>query len=490
MKKTLNKIIFISVLFLGLGALAKFLLTNEDFAIFTNNIIPNASSEKVKKYILPYREIDILRKQELKLLKAQELIKSLEPFSIENDLNIKKSLKKLTFVKDPEKISIIENKLSMHKYKPKGIYLMRGISNLIPGSAYLDHNEEYLFLLSSTGVLGYSKYNDQSFKFIQIKNNIEKFFGENQIKKSNHFSIKDLLISQGKIFISFTNEVSNDCWNTSLIYADLNFQEINFKPLFMPSECVSSNTKINKERVFHAHQSAGRIISFDEDQILFSTGEYRSRYLAQDLNSTFGKILMINIKNKDFKTVAMGVRNAQGLHYDKSNEIIIFTEHGPKGGDEVNLLSPRSIQDGKVENYGWAISSYGEHYGKRGQSSEKGWTYEGNNPYDKYPLYKSHKKYGFVEPLKYYTPSIGISEIIPVDPKNKIYAHASMVDESLYLFKLDDKNKISKIQRFYLKERIRDMVNFDDKIFIYLEDTGSIGVINLRELNQPIDELF
>ena len=80
---------------------------------------------------------------------------------------------------------------------------------------------------------------------------------------------------------------------------------------------------------------------------------------------------MININNKKFKIVAMGLRNAQGLHYDKSNQIIIFTEHGPKGGDEINLLIPRSIKDGKVENYGWAISSYGEHYGKRGQSTEK-----------------------------------------------------------------------------------------------------------------------
>ena len=94
---------------------------------------------------------------------------------------------------------------------------MRGISNISPGSAYLDHNNENLFLLSSTGVLAYTKYNGESFKFKQIKNNIEKYFSENEIKKSNHFSIKDLLISEGKIFVSFTNEVSNDCWNTSLM---------------------------------------------------------------------------------------------------------------------------------------------------------------------------------------------------------------------------------------------------------------------------------
>ena len=383
---------------------------------------------------------------------------------------------------------ILENKLTMYKYKPKGIFLMRGISNIMPGSAYLDHYDDNLFLLSSTGVLGFSKFNTQSLKFTQIKNNIDDYFGEKQIKKSNTFSIKDLLISQGKIFVSFTNEVRSDCWNLSLIYADLNYQEINFKPLFAPSECVSS--KINKDKVFHAHQSAGRIVGFDNDQILLSTGEFRSRYLSQDIRSSMGKILKINIQNKQSKTVAMGIRNAQGLYYDKYNQIIIFTEHGPKGGDEINLLSRSSIKKGEVQNYGWAISSYGAHYAKGGQSTEKGWAKEGDNPYDKYPLYKSHKKYGFVEPLKYYTPSIGISEVIPVDTKNRIYAHSSMVDESLYLFKLDNKNSISKSIRLPLKERIRDMINYNNQILLFLEDTGSIGIINLKELDKPIDDLF
>ena len=40
--------------------------------------------------------------------------------------------------------------------------------------------------------------------------------------------IKDLLIEDDKIFISFT-EIIDNCWNTSLIYGEINYEKINFK---------------------------------------------------------------------------------------------------------------------------------------------------------------------------------------------------------------------------------------------------------------------
>ena len=58
----------------------------------------------------------------------------------------------------------------------------------------------------------------------------------------------------------------------------------------------------------------------------------------------------------------MGHRNPQGLFFDKENNFILETEHGPQGGDEINLIEISKINKDKIQNYGWAISSAGEHY--------------------------------------------------------------------------------------------------------------------------------
>ena len=80
-------------------------------------------------------------------------------------------------------------------------------------------------------------------------------------------------------------------------------------------------------------------------------------------------------------------------------DLIINTEHGPKGGDEINF----NFQNHKeTPNYGWDVSSYGVEY-------------DGTRYKD------SHSKYGFIEPFRYYTPAIGISELIylPNEPRWK-----------------------------------------------------------------------
>ena len=80
----------------------------------------------------------------------------------------------------------------------------------------------------------------------------------------------------------------------------------------------------------------------------------------------------------------------------ENQNAIISTEHGPKGGDEINI---NRYPSSKIMNFGYPISSYGEHY-----SNDK-------YLYEEAPLYKSHKDYGFEEPVDYFVPSIGISDV-------------------------------------------------------------------------------
>ena len=56
-----------------------------------------------------------------------------------------------------------------------------------------------------------------------------------------------------------------------------------------------------------------------------------------------------------------------------------------------------------------------------------------------------------------------------------------MKEGALFFFSLDDKNKIQKLDKVYIGERIRDLFFCDKKIFLFLEDTTSIGVLNLSQ---------
>ena len=156
---------------------------------------------------------------------------------------------------------------------------MVGAHSILPGSAYLDYFKEDLFIASPIGILGYGKIVGNKIEFKQIENNIENFIGINQFKKSNGFAVKDLKIFNEKVYISYSNEVKKNCWNTSVIYADINYTKLNFKKLFAPDECVHEYK--NPDKVFVSHQAGGRIVGLDKDHILLTQGEFRNRYLAQ-----------------------------------------------------------------------------------------------------------------------------------------------------------------------------------------------------------------
>ncbi|MDB2344475.1 PQQ-dependent sugar dehydrogenase [Candidatus Pelagibacter bacterium] len=382
-----------------------------------------------------------------------------------HEINIKKKIKKLEFPKYKSlEINLYNNKKKLNFYKSNN-QLVRGINNFFPGSGYLDLYENKLFLISATGLIGYSNnlYGD-SIIFNQINNNINDFLSLDEINKGNWFSVKDLLVVNNNIYVSFTNEQKNNCWNTSVIVAKLNFEYLKFSNFFEPKYCVKSKNNYDKE--FNAHQSGGKLFKYDDDNIILTMGDYRLRKLAQDINSTFGKILKLNSKSKRYEILSLGHRNPQGLYYNLDKDYVISTEHGPHGGDEINLNLNTKI----VKNFGWAISSYGEHYG--GKES-----HENKNKYKKYPLHKSHKDYNFIEPIKYFVPSIGISQLVQI--KQNKFLLSSLKDESIYTFALNEKNELTEFKRIEIGERIRDMVYDSEKkeVVLFLENTASIGIL-------------
>lgn len=432
--------------------------------ISIKKIFPEEQKILIKKTIFPHKYINELENDIIQL--ENEINKYIKYYikPYENDIRIKNSLEDLNYKKKHEKI-LKYKKLKLVTYQNNKTFVS-GVWHLIPGSAYLDFYDNHLFLISSIGILGYGRINDEEIILKQIKNNIEEFININQFKKKNAFSIKDLKIFNNKIYVSYTKELEDDCWNTSVIFTDLNYKELIFKELFSPKECVNAINNIDKE--FDAQSSGGRIIDFDQNHILLSVGDYKSRYRAQKKDSVFGKIIKIDINTGQSELLSLGHRNPQGLLFDNQNNLILVTEHGPQGGDEINLIE---INKENTPNYGWAIASYGEHYGgKFKKNFEK---------YKKYPLLKSHKNNGFIEPIKYFADSIGISEITGLS-SNKSYAVSSLEDYSLYFFNLDINNQIQNLERVEIGASIRDLIFYNNKLILFLEDTASIGIINLQ----------
>ena len=346
------------------------------------------------------------------------------------------------------------------------------------GSAYIESFDKKLFIASANGIFGYSdleNFSDKNFSMKVIKSNITDLIKYDLFYKDSQFGIKDLLIHNNKLYISLSYELSDHCFNTSILFADLNLKKLEFEEFFVPETCIGFEF-VN----FNPHHSGGRLFPYSNEKIFFSSGEYKKMIYAQDSKNVFGKIVLIDINSRKHEIISMGHRNPQGLYYDSDNNIIFSTDHGPQGGDEINFAD---LNQKKIHNFGWPISSYGVHYG--GDPN--------NILYEEAPLHKSHKEYGFNEPLKYFDDGIGISQVVVVPKKfnnleKKQIFVASMGNDlsegdlSLHHLILNNDFSIFEHRVIPINERIRDLIYVEElnKFFLFLESTGSIGVIDNR----------
>lgn len=327
---------------------------------------------------------------------------------------------------------------------------------------YIDVFNEDLLLASGTGEFYYSKISDLNSKLIvnKIETNLKKVIRDPQFFHYGKPSVRDIFIDDENLYVGHIKTIykkGEACYNTAILEAKINFSYLEFKEFFSFDECgnLASNNEIYKQQ-FRLDLVGGRVTKLDNDHLLLTTGPMGDRPKAQNKDSLFGKILSINMNTKEYRIVSMGHRNPQGLYYDKEKKILFSTEHGPKGGDEVNLnIDP--FKD-PVENFGWPISSYGVHYNGKF--------------YEEAPLNKSHSNFGFVEPIKYFTPSVGISQIFKVHSSfdssvSNAYFVAALGypdqldegDRHLHKFKWsDDFKEIIEHDQILINERIRDLI--------------------------------
>ena len=471
----MKKIITITSLIFFIIGIILFFFSSQDIKEIIKSKSPDfllTTYRSINKYV---NEKKIL-KNTIENYKA--LLEYEQNFRIEKELileDIPNLVGNIFFEKKINSELIISNKKLKYKtFDTKYLFIPK--NDNVKATAYLEYINEKVIIATATGIFSFTdikKLNENKFSTTIIKSNIKSFINNNEFFVSGRYGIKDLLIYQNKIFVSYSNQITDDCYNTSIIFADFNLDKLEFEKLFNPTFCSK-----NKSR-----QNGGRIVGYKKDKILYTHGDYRDpQHSVQSDNNILGKIFSIDLITHKYQMISKGHRNPQGLYYDKNRDIIYSTEHGPKGGDEVNINNTPDLKE--IENFGWPISSYGVHYGEK----RKG---EYDARYLKEPLYKSHKDYGFVEPLKYFVPSIGISEILKIDnnyldDKYQLWVAAmgKNIDEGdLSIHILDLKNDIiTNHQIIKINQRIRDMVYIEQHniILLFLETNASLGVIYLN----------
>ena len=224
------------------------------------------------------------------------------------------------------------------------------------------------------------------------------------------------------------------------------------------------------------HHYGARMVWGGDGKLYVTIGEgskYKEK--AQDMTSSFGSVIRLNEDgsipqdNPAFgagerpELFTKGHRNPQGLAYDAERGVLWEQEHGPRGGDEINIIEAGN-------NYGWPLATYGIDYNGAKIS-----------PFTEYE--------GTTQPVKYWAPSIGPSGLAVY--LGELFAGwdgdllaGAMAGAALHRIVMDG-DKPAGEERYLLDrgERVRDVrIGPDGAIYVATELTHNGGAADGKVL--------
>jgi aldose sugar dehydrogenase len=208
-------------------------------------------------------------------------------------------------------------------------------------------------------------------------------------------------------------------------------------PVYESKPCLEATTG------YDAVQTGGRLAIRADGGLLLSLGDrgingLNGPSLAEKPDNDYGKVIQLDADGTHARIFTLGHRNPQGLTIGPDGRVW-ETEHGPQGGDEINLL----LEGG---DYGWPSVSYGTDYG------HFVWPYSPD----------AHDHGSRSEPVLAFVPSIGISNLV-VSHSASFPAWegdllvSSLKAETLYRVRIRDTRAIY-AEPIEIGHRIRDMV--------------------------------
>ena len=311
-------------------------------------------------------------------------------------------------------------------------------------------NDKYLL---GGGKQGFALY------LYDAKNNSERFLGlaakTNQRLDDSRFAITDIgVLSQTEttadVVVSFPKyDRKRQCVSLVLGSYQINLDK---KAAITPSGIwFTSKPCVPISAVQHA---AGRIEVIDKSTVYLTLGDLGfSRINNVSVRGDLGSVFKVS--KSRVEKFSLGHRNQQGIALIGND--LYASEHGPRGGDELNLIS-------KGKDYGWPAVTYGEPYSA--------------GDYVKPRATGSHD--GFVKPLKYWVPSVAPTELVVLPAANGWGKWSSQLvmgtlrEEALIFIELKDRKTVGQVLNIDVNERIRDLEISEAGEIVATTDSGKL----------------
>ena len=226
---------------------------------------------------------------------------------------------------------------------------------------------------------------------------------------------------------------------------------------------------VSKSTTSKSHHFGSRIAFDKNGHVFFAIGDRGERPNAQDLTNHAGSIIRLNLdgsipadnpfvqhKQALPEIWSYGHRNPQGLAFDAEYNRLWEIEHGPRGGDEINLILPAA-------NYGWPVISYGKEY------------------WGPIAVGEGTHREGMQQPVKIYDPSIAPASLIIYSSdafpkwKGNLFSGALKL-QHINRIVLDKEGRAIKEERLLenMEERIRALAQSPKGWIYFSTDSGKI----------------
>lgn len=282
------------------------------------------------------------------------------------------------------------------------------------------------------------------------------------------------------LLLSYTHiDTENTCYRNRISKLDVPASVTSIRELSVTAEDweVLYDTQpclqFNPTRELVVGYMAGGRMAFKEPNLLYlGSGEYHREGFyrpdpgIQDDEVGYGKTIEINLSTGVGRTFSKGHRNVQGVVIDTEGRLWT-TEHGMRGGDELNL-----IEDG--ENYGWPLENLGTLYNGIAAPTE-------GEP-GRHLVYKA--------PVYAWLPSAAVSSLAVVDGFHETWDGdiliGSLKGRTLFRARIRDERVVF-IEDIPIGQRIRDVMQVaEDKLALWL-DTNEAVILTIEPRVDPLD---